>query len=107
MLGLRRQELARIQIRDFDAQRGQLRVFGKGQKERLMPLRGPILTELQLLLSIDLPYLDRPPEPDDYLLFPVRKLAGGKGSEGQFVGPPVRNLRSGPHRRPFTAGGIA
>lgn len=96
VLGLRRQELARIQIRDFDAQRGQLRVFGKGQKERLIPLRGPILAELQLMLSVDLPYLDRPPEPDDYLLFPVRKLAAGKGSEGQFV----RASHAEPKKRP-------
>src|SRR5215211_3077641 len=34
VLGLRRAELAGIQIRDFDAQRGILRVFGKGRKER-------------------------------------------------------------------------
>ena len=34
-------ELASIQIRDFDAERGVLRVRGKGQKERLLPLRGP------------------------------------------------------------------
>jgi hypothetical protein len=40
-------------------------VFGKGQKERLMPLRGPILEELHLLLSFDLPHVPRPPEGDD------------------------------------------
>jgi site-specific recombinase XerD len=38
-LGLRRAELACIRIRDFDAERGVLRVRGKGQKERLLPLR--------------------------------------------------------------------
>lgn len=85
VLGLRRAELASIQIRDFDAQRGILRVFGKGQKERLMPLRGPILAELRLLLATDQPHLDRLPEDDDYLLYPIRKLANGKGSEGQIV----------------------
>jgi len=85
VLGLRRSELAGIQIRDFDAQRGSLRVFGKGQKERLMPLRGPILAELRLMLSVDLPHLHRPPEPDDYLLYPIKKLADGKGSEGQII----------------------
>lgn len=85
VLGLRRSELAGIQIRDFDAQRGRLRVFGKGQKERLIPLRGPILDELRLLLTVDLPYLDRPPEGDDYLLYPIRKFAAGKGSEGQLL----------------------
>lgn len=85
VLGLRRSELAGIQIRDMDAQRGILRVYGKGQKERLLPLRGPILDELRLLLSLDLPHLDRPPEPDDYLLYPIKRLADGKGSEGQMA----------------------
>lgn len=84
-LGLRRSELSNIQVRDFDAQRGVLRVFGKGQKERLIPLRGPILSELRLFLSSDLPHVGRPPQGDDYLLHPVRKLADGKGSEGQIV----------------------
>lgn len=87
-LGLRRSELAGIRIRDFDAQRGRLRVFGKGQKERVLPLRGPILAELRLLLSSDLPHLGRPPEGDDYLLYPVRWYADGKGSEGQILRAP-------------------
>jgi integrase len=88
VLGLRRSELAGIQIRDFDAQRGILRVLGKGRKERLIPLRGPILAELRLMLTVDLPYLGRPPEGDDYLLYPVKKLAAGKGSEGQLLRAP-------------------
>jgi integrase len=83
-LGLRRSELAAIRMRDFDAQRGMLRVFGKGQKERLLPLRGPILDELRLTLSTDLPHVGRPPEGDDYLLYPMRTVPDGKGSEGQF-----------------------
>ena len=85
MLGVRRGELAGVQIRDFDAQRGWLRVLGKGQKERLLPLRGPILAELRLILSSDLPHVGRPPQGDDYLLYPIRKLADGKGSEGQIA----------------------
>jgi integrase len=84
-LGLRRSELASIQIRDFDAERGILRVFGKGRKERLLPLRGPILAELRLLLSSDLPHVRRIPDGDDYLLFPIRFFAAGKGSEGQLL----------------------
>jgi integrase len=61
-----------------------LRVRGKGQKERLLPLRGPILAELRLCLSTDLPHLGRPPQGDDYLLYPIRTFADGKGSEGQL-----------------------
>ncbi len=83
-LGLRRAELAGIQFRDFDAQRGWLRVMGKGRKERVLPLRGPILAELRLTLAADLPHVGRPPEGDDYLLYPIRTLAAGKGSEGQL-----------------------
>lgn len=84
-LGVRRAELAGIQFRDFDAQRGWLRVLGKGQKERLLPLRGPILAELRLALSSDLPHVGRPPEGDDYLLYPIRTMADGKGRDGRLV----------------------
>jgi integrase len=84
-LGLRRAELASIQIRDFDGQRGVLRVHGKGQKERLLPLRGPILAELRSLLSTKLPHVGRLPEGDDYLLFPIRQVPTGRGLEGQFL----------------------
>jgi integrase len=83
-LGLRRAEIAAIRVLDFDAQRATLRVFGKGRKERVLPLRGPILAELRLFLAADLPHVGRPPEPSDYLLYPVKRLAAGKGLEGQM-----------------------
>jgi integrase len=83
-LGLRRAELANVRFRDFDPDRGVLRVRGKGQKERLLPLRGPILAELRLCLASDLPYLSRPPQGDDYLLYPIRTFADGKGPEGEL-----------------------
>ena len=38
--GLRVSELCNLQVLDLDAQRGVLRVFGKGAKERLVPLHG-------------------------------------------------------------------
>lgn len=84
-LGLRRAELAGIQVRDFDADRGWLRVRGKGRKERIMPLRGPILAELRLFLVSDLPHVGRPPQADDFLLYPVDRRAAGKGAEGQMI----------------------
>lgn len=85
VLGMRRDELAGLQFRDFDAQGGWVKAFGKGQKERPLPLRGPILAELRLALSSDLPHVGRMPQGDDYLLYPVRRFAAGKGSEGQMT----------------------
>lgn len=85
VLGLRRQELANVQIRDFDAQRGILRVYGKGRKQRLLPLRGPILAELGLLFLADLPHVGRTPQADDYLLYPIRRLASGKGPDNEIT----------------------
>ena len=65
--------------------------------ERLLPLRGPILDELRLLLTGDLPHgIDRPPQGDDYLMYPVRLLTTGKGSEGQTL----RSPRGFPKDRP-------
>ena len=83
LLGVRRGELAGIQVRDFDAHRCVLRVYGKGRKERLLPLRGPALAELRLFLSTDLPHVGRLPEPDDHVLYPTKKVYAGRGSEGQ------------------------
>jgi integrase/recombinase XerC len=83
-LGLRRAELGAIQIHDFDVQRGTLRAFGKGQKERLLPMSEAMLAELRLMLHAPMPFMDRPPEGDDYLIYPVRRVPAGRGSEGQF-----------------------
>jgi hypothetical protein len=70
-------------------------------------VRGPILAELRLMLSSDLPYVGGPPQGDDYLLDPVDVLAAGKGSEGQIL----RGHRGRPKDRPSpsrsTAGGTA
>jgi integrase/recombinase XerC len=82
--GVRRNELAGIQFRHFDTERKQLVVFGKGQKERILPLPPLMLAELKLALSADLPHVGRPPEPDDYLVYPTDRRACGKGSEGQI-----------------------
>jgi integrase len=94
-LGLRKSELAGIQFRDFDVDRGLLRVYGKGRKERLLPLRGPILTELRLTLSSDLPHVGRPPQGDDFLLYPIRTFAHGWGLEGEQK----RSYRAFPKKR--------
>lgn len=94
--GIRAGELGNIQVRDFDVLRGKLRVYGKGRKERVMPLPHPVVTELQLYLSVDLPYVGRPPERDDYLLYPISPRAAGKGSEGQLL----RQYVAAPKKKP-------
>lgn len=83
--GVRRDELASVQIRDLDARRRTVRILGKGRKERIIPLRGPAAAELRLLLVTDLPAVGRTPEPDDFLIYPVKRRAAGRGSEGQAV----------------------
>jgi integrase/recombinase XerD len=80
---VRRDELAGVQVRSFDLARRELTVYGKGQKERILPLRGQILAELDVYLRSDLPHVGRKPEPDDFLLYPTRKLFGRQGPEGQ------------------------
>jgi integrase/recombinase XerD len=71
--GVRRGELAGIRVRDFDLTRQQLTVFGKGQKERVIPLRGRIVMALRTYLGEPLEFLCRRPEPDDYLLYPEKR----------------------------------
>jgi integrase/recombinase XerC len=95
-LGFRREELAGVQSRDFDPDAGTVILYGKGAKERRLPVMGPVLDELRLYLAADLPHVGRPPEPDDYLLYPVDHRATGKGPEGQ-----LRHTRTGrPKDRP-------
>jgi integrase len=71
--GVRRAELAGIRVRDFDLRRQQLAVFGKGQKERVIPLRGRIVMALRTYLGEPLEFVDRRPDPDDYLLYPEKR----------------------------------
>ena len=84
-LGMRRQELARLRCGDFDPESGRVRIYGKGQKERVQYLRGVVLDELRLYLSADLPAVGRPPRSSDFLLYPIDRRANGKGSEGQMT----------------------
>jgi integrase/recombinase XerD len=95
-LGVRREELAKIQVRHFDVGRQTLTVYGKGRKERVLPLRGQILDELTVYMQSPLPGVGRPPEPDDFLLYPIRKQFGRQGSEGQQT----LNLRGEPKKQP-------
>ena len=50
--GIRREELARIKLADFDKKRGLLTVVGKGNKERLVPVGEKTLEDLHTYLSL-------------------------------------------------------
>jgi integrase len=77
-LGVRRSELTGVRPRDIDLSRRQVTVFGKGQKGRVIPLRGRIVLEIERYMLETLPFLDRVPEPDDYLLYPEKRTQGGR-----------------------------
>lgn len=49
--GMRVSELCKLKIEDLDLQRGVARVFGKGAKERLVPMHGLMLQMLDVYLS--------------------------------------------------------
>jgi len=53
-------------------------VFGKGQKGRTLPLRGRVVLELEAWSMTPLELVERTPEPDDFLLYPEKRTAGGR-----------------------------
>lgn len=77
-LGLRRSELSGVRVDDFDLARRTLTVFGKGQKSRVLPLRGRVVLEVEAYLVSPLDGLDRPPERGDYVLYPEKRGEGGR-----------------------------
>ncbi len=107
--GVRRAELGGIRIRDFDLACQQLIVFGKGQKERVIPLRGRIVMALRAYLGEPLEFVGRrpearrlPPLPGEAHAGPARLL--GRLEEvmrSQHRAPlVVPNARAGGPRRP-------
>ncbi|MEX2210702.1 MAG: tyrosine-type recombinase/integrase [Gaiellaceae bacterium] len=77
-LGLRRSELAGVRVGDVDLARRTLTVFGKGQKSRVLPLRGRLVLEIEAYTLTPLALVDRVPESDDHLLYPEKRSAGGR-----------------------------
>lgn len=56
--GLRVGEVCGLDLEDLDLDGGWLRVFGKGRKERILPLAGPVAEALQAYLEAGRPYLE-------------------------------------------------
>jgi len=57
--GVRREELSKIELSDIDMSRGLLRVIGKGNKERVVPLGDTTREDLKKYLSKREAFLDR------------------------------------------------
>jgi len=72
-LGLRRGGVAGLQARHFDLGRRVVTVTEKGQKARSLPLRGRIVLEVEHWLLAPLVGVGRQPEPDDYLLYSIKR----------------------------------
>jgi site-specific recombinase XerD len=108
--GVRRSELAGIRVRDLDLGRRLLTVFGKGQKERVIPVRGRIVSAARAYLIENLETVGRPPEPDDFLLYPEKRTpdrrvywADPEKADGPEHGSPlvVPPAGTGRARRPW------
>ena len=87
-LGLRRGGLRGLQVRHFDLARKIVTVTEKGQKSRVLPLRGRIVMEVEHYLLSDLPAVGRPPEPDDYVLYAIKRFGRGDVLRGYPKDPP-------------------
>jgi integrase len=87
--GIRRGGLMGLRLIDFDLIDKTVVVREKGQKERELPLRGRILVELERWMRFDLPAVGRPPEPDDFLLYPIRKLGRNAGTMRGYPKKPM------------------
>ena len=69
--GVRKGELRQMRARDVNLlERYVLVSRGKGGKFRRVPIRGVILDQLNLLLLENVPGLDRPLKPEEFLLYP-------------------------------------
>jgi site-specific recombinase XerD len=80
--GTRKSEELGIRVRDINMAERFVVVTGKGNKERLIPLRGPVIHALDEFLLTEIPIAakyggPRLPLPDDFLWFPLRVVRCG------------------------------
>ena len=85
-LGLRRSELASIKVKDFYLERGHyvLKIKGKGNKERHLPLAEHLIVELKKYLDA-LAHFELQLEPDDYLIQSAKKGKNTKPIDGSTI----------------------
>ena len=97
--GLRISELVGLDVDDLDLEEGSVRAFGKGSKERIVPLGRPAADALRRYLSRGRPHLDRRHRPELFLnaqgggltragvFLVLRRLAEKAGLEPERVHP--------------------
>jgi len=76
--GIRIGELVGLDVRDADLDRGEMRVFGKGRKERVVPLGAPACTAIRKWLDLR-----------SSLVTGVGLPALFVGARGERISPPV------------------
>lgn len=86
-LGLRRSELVNIKLQDIQEDRGHyiLKIIGKGQKERILPLSDYVLAEIEEYILTLKGSFDTVLEPNDYLLQSAKKGKNTKAMDGSTV----------------------
>ena len=93
--GVRPAELGGIRVRDLDLARKQLTVTGKGQKSRVIPLRGKDHARRRGVPARGAGGVGRQPEPDDFLLYPAKRTPTGTV---YWADPKKRSAVNGVHR---------
>jgi len=63
--GMRRSELINLKFKDIDRSNSQIKVLGKGNKERLIPISGKLISKIDLYWEVRRETFD---DPADYLL---------------------------------------
>ena len=82
--GCRKAEMRMLRHRDIDPAGKVIKVVGKGDKEREIPVYGEFWLAYERSLFEPIPRLDRFPEPDDFFWFPMR-VAGEYGNRERQV----------------------
>ena len=82
--GCRKAEMRMLRHRDIDPAGKVIKVVGKGDKEREIPVYGEFWLAYERSLFEPIPRLERFPEPDDFFWFPMR-VAGEYGKRERQV----------------------
>lgn len=74
--GMRAGGALNLRVRDVNLYERRVLLREKGDKERLVPIRGEVVQAFDRFLIEPYPLLDRQPAPDDFLWFPINAHCG-------------------------------